>query len=82
MQPDKAWFGGDYGWTQTGFLGHDWELLTHEILTYSVCDLWFGNTSLSILLTFLSHHALRALRSYYGESNLASQTHVDARFLI
>lgn len=82
FQPDKPWFGGDDGWTAVTFLGHDYELLVHEILTFAVADIWFRNLWLSILLTFLSHHGIRLARALGGESNLSDRTLVDARFLI
>lgn len=82
FQPDRPWFGGDDGWTCMTFLGHDYELLMHEILTFAVVDLWFRNTWLSILVTFLAHHAVRVARSVLGEQNLSDRTLVDARFLI
>jgi meckelin len=82
FQPDKPWFGGDDGWTCVTFLGHDYELLMHEILTFAVADIWFRNTWLSILCTFLMHHLVRIIREILGESNLSERTLVDQRFLI
>ncbi|KAH8065036.1 hypothetical protein JL722_1932 [Aureococcus anophagefferens] len=82
FQPDKPWFGGDNGWTSVTFLGHDYEFLIHEMLTFAVTDMWFRQTWLSILVVFLSHHGLRILRQVAGESNLSDRTLVDSRFLI
>ena len=61
LQPDKGWFfgEGDFQFTQCLFLGHDWELLVQEILTFAVADIWFRNTTLSIFLVFLLHHFIR-----------------------
>ena len=36
------------------FLGHDYELLMHEISTFAVADIWFQQHRLSILCTFLA----------------------------
>ena len=54
----------------------------HEILTFAVADIWFRNTWLSILCTFLMHHLVRIVREILGESNLSERTLVDQRFLI
>mmetsp|Transcript_9609 Transcript_9609/g.14740 ORF Transcript_9609/g.14740 Transcript_9609/m.14740 type:complete len:134 (+) Transcript_9609:1814-2215(+) len=82
FQPDECRFGGDNGWTSVIFLGNDWELLLHEILTYAVADIWFKSTFLSILLTYLLHHAIRIVRLLCGEQNISDRTLVDKRFLI
>mmetsp|Transcript_4619 Transcript_4619/g.14625 ORF Transcript_4619/g.14625 Transcript_4619/m.14625 type:complete len:470 (-) Transcript_4619:2368-3777(-) len=82
MQPDLPWFGGDYSWTTVTFLGHDYELLLLEMLTFAVADIWFRRTALSILVTFLLHHGIRLLRALAGEKNLSDRTLVDSRFLI
>lgn len=83
FEPDAGGytFYGDQGWTEVTFLGNDATLLIHEILTFGVCDIWFGSTSLSILLTFLLHHAIRLVRSVYGEHNLSERALIDRRFL-
>ena len=82
LEPDQPWFGGDEGWTDVCFLGHDWDLLVQEILTFAVAEIWFNSTTLAILLTFLLHHAIRLLRALAGEQNISERTLVDKRFLI
>ncbi|KAJ8608271.1 hypothetical protein CTAYLR_007272 [Chrysophaeum taylorii] len=69
--PDTPWFGDDEAWTSTTFLGHDWTLLLHEILTFAVADIWFKSTALSILLTYLLHHAVSLARSLAGDQRVA-----------
>ncbi|KAK7236245.1 meckelin [Aureococcus anophagefferens] len=82
LQPDRTWFLGDDSWTAITFLGHDWEILMQEILTFAVADIWFRSTSLSIFLTFLLHHAIRLLCASYCEANIADSSYVDQRFLL
>ena len=53
-----------------------------EMLTFAVADLWFRNTSLSIFLTFLLHHAIRLTCSHFSEANIANSSMVDQRFLV
>lgn len=61
--------------------GNEWDLILLNILTYSVCDLWFGSTALSILLTYLLDKLLVIVRAYFGERNIALKTSIDERFL-
>ncbi|KAH8064393.1 hypothetical protein JL722_1258 [Aureococcus anophagefferens] len=82
LQPDRTWFLGDDSWTAITFLGHDWEILMQEILTFAVADIWFRSTSLSIFLTFLLHHAIRLLCAAYCEANIADSSYVDQRFFL
>ena len=60
--------------------GHD--MILFNILTYSVCDLWFGDTVTSILLTYLLMEFIMLFRRSYGHDNLGSKTLVDSRFLL
>ena len=53
-----------------------------EILTFAVADIWFRNTSLSIFITFLLHHAVRLVCQAFTESNIANSSYVDERFLV
>jgi len=62
--------------------GNEGDLLLFNILTYSVCDIWFSNTAVSLLLTFLMEMIVVTIRRHYGQSNIASKTMVDERFLI
>ena len=84
LQPDKGWFfgEGDLQFTECLFLGHDWELLVQEILTFAVADIWFRNTTLSIFLVFLLHHFIRLVCEAYSARNIAESSMVDERFLI
>lgn len=84
FQPDRSWFhgDGDLGWTHVVLLGHDWELLMQEMLTFAVADIWFRSTALSIFLTFLLHHAIRITCSHFSEANIANSSMVDQRFLV
>lgn len=61
--------------------GNEWDLILLNILTYSVCDLWWGSSALSLLLTYLLDTFLVLLRRYFGERNMALKTMVDERFL-
>ena len=84
LQPNKGWFfgEGDLQFTQCLFLGHDWELLGQEMLTFAVADIWFRNTTLSIFLVFLLHHFIRLVCEAYSARNIAESSMVDERFLI
>lgn len=80
LEPDRQALGA--GWTHVIFLGHESDLLLHEILTFACADLWFRNAALSMLLTFLLHHAVRLLRAIAGEQNIAERASIDRRFLL
>lgn len=84
LQPDRSWFfgDGDLQFTQCIFLGHDWELLVQEMLTFAVADIWFRNTTLSIFLVFLLHHFIRLVCERGATRNIADSSMVDERFLI
>jgi hypothetical protein len=62
--------------------GNEDGMILFNILTYSVCDLWFGDTVISILLTYLLMEFIMLFRRSYGHDNLGSKTLVDSRFLL
>jgi meckelin len=49
------------------FLGNELDLLYFNILTYSVYDLWFNNTMVSILLTYLTNFGIEYWRYHLGK---------------
>lgn len=68
--------------TSATFLGIEGDLLVCNILLYSLFDLWFESTAVSILLTYLVESAFCIMRSSLGEKALAGKTLIDQRFLI
>lgn len=68
--------------TSATFLGIEWDLLVCNILLYSLFDVWFDSTSVSILLTYLVESGFCILRNNLGEKALAGKTLIDERFLI
>ena len=69
-------------WTDCLVYGNEHDMILFNILTYSVCDLWFGDTVTSILLTYLLMEFIMLFRRSYGHDNLGSKTLVDSRFLL
>ena len=63
------------------FYGREMELLLMNVLAYSLFDLWFGSTAVSILLTYLLDFIFVFARNRMGTSNIASKTLIDSRFL-
>ena len=61
--------------------GLEYDLLLFNILTYSVVDLRWNDTLLSVLLTYLMEIFVVGLRGMYGHRNLAEKTMLDDRFL-
>ena len=57
-------------------------MLLLNILSYSVCDLWFSNTAVSIIFTYIVNEVVVRIRGYLGQLNIAAKTMVDERFLI
>jgi len=66
---------------QVLFRGVETDLLIFNILTFAVCDLWFGNTLVSAFLTVLVNELLNYVRLSWGVDNIAAKTLVDDRFL-
>lgn len=63
------------------FRGVEMDLLIFNMLTFAVCDLWFGNTLVSAFLTVLVNELVNYVRVSWGTSNIAAKTLVDDRFL-
>jgi meckelin len=64
------------------FLGHEFDFLLMNMLAYVLFDLWFKNTAVSILLTYLLNELLVMIREDCGRSNISTKTLMDDRFLI
>jgi meckelin len=77
LYPDRA-----YHFMRTTFMGIEVDLLLLDISAFAAFDLWFSNTSASILLTYLLFMGLASIRTSCGEANLARRTLIDQRFLI
>lgn len=60
--------------------GVEYDLLLFDILVYSIVDL-AGNTTISLLVTFVVGKALKIIRAWRGQKNLSNKTLVDGRFL-
>ncbi len=65
-QPSVFYTDRDYNYCKVWFLGRELELLTLNILAYSLFDLWFGYTTTSILLTYLLDLGVCYLRHELG----------------
>ena len=65
-QPSVFYTDRDYNYCKVWFLGRELELLTLNILAYSLFDLWFGYTTTSILLTYLLDLGVCYLRQELG----------------
>ena len=62
FQPDSS-----LRYTSLLFLGREIDLLLFDILVYSICDLWFGETSTSMLLCYLADRLVTHVRQTLGE---------------
>jgi hypothetical protein len=67
---------------RTVFIGKEHDFLLLTVLTYSVCDLWFNNTFLSLFLTYGLDFLICTYIEMKGNANIASKAMVDERFLI
>ncbi|CAM9501613.1 unnamed protein product, partial [Discosporangium mesarthrocarpum] len=77
LYPDnKSWF------TSATLLGYEFDLIIFNAATYHAFDLWFGDPTTSILLTFLLDRLVVGARAYFGRANVSRKTLVDARFLL
>jgi len=81
-QPSVFFTDRDFNYCKVLFLGRELELLTLNILAYSIFDLWFGHTTTSMLLTYLLDLGLCFLRHYFGQAAISKKTLIDSRFLI
>eukprot|EP01137_Pigoraptor_chileana_P006844 Opistho-2@51672 len=73
---------GGHAYSKSLFYGNEWTLLLLDIMFYSIVDLIFENTMVSIVVMFVFDRLLCAYRNSAAESNLAKKTLVDKRFLI
>lgn len=80
-QPSVFFPDYSYNFTSAWFLGNEWDFAVMNALSYSVFDLWFNSTSVSILLTFLLDTLLCKIRHHWGKSAVSRSTLVDKRFL-
>jgi len=77
VYPDPA-----HEWTRCLLYGVESELLLFNILTFAMCDLWFDDSLVSVVLTYLMEQLVVGVRSSFGQKNLAEKTLIDERFLI
>ena len=61
--------------------GIEWDLFVLNVLTHAVCDIWFGRTALSLLLTYLLDALVRIVRKEVGRFSIAKRSLIDERFL-
>lgn len=66
-QPSVFFTDRDWSFTKIWFLGKEVDLLLFNILTYSIFDLWFNNTLVSILLCYLCDWGICKVRSSLGQ---------------
>ena len=48
-------------------LGQEFDLLIFNILVYSIVDIWFESTGISILITYLLDSAVNIIRGLIGK---------------
>lgn len=80
--PDKQAWLQDYSFLATTFLGIEYDLLLHDMLTFNFSDLLFSNPAISILLTYLVHVGRIHIRKRFGQAHLCRRSLIDKRFLI
>lgn len=56
-----------FDFTKTMFLGQERELLLLNVLTYTIFDLWFGSTAVSICCCYLLDWGIAKIRERYGQ---------------
>lgn len=66
-QPSVFFTDREYNYCKVWFLGRELELLSLNILSYSLFDVWFNNTAISILLTYLLDLGLSCFRHWFGQ---------------
>jgi hypothetical protein len=81
-QPSVFYTDRDYNYCKVWLLGRELEMLTLNILAYSLFDIWFGSTCTSILLTYLLELGVCFIRHYLGQAMISRKTLIDNRFLI
>eukprot|EP01038_Epipyxis_sp_PR26KG_P012906 gene12906-17295_t len=72
----------EYLYTRVMFLGHERDLLLLNILSYSIFDLWFGSTGISLFLCYLLDLLICYIRQQWGQAVVSRKTLVDSRFMI
>jgi len=72
----------DFEYARVLFYGREIDLLLMNVLAYCLFDLWFGNTAVSVLLTYLLDFAFVQMRRRLGLANVANKTLIDSRFLL
>ena len=70
-----------YEFKRVFLMGIEYDLTLLLILWYSAMDLAFGNTFVSILMTYLLNRLVHAARFHWGKVNLSRKTLIDYRFL-
>jgi meckelin len=68
--------------TRTLLMGIERDVILFLIIFYALADLAFGNTFVSVLLTYLCDRAITAARAHWGRINLSQKTLIDDRFLL
>lgn len=66
-QPSLLYADRNFDFTKMMFLGQERELLLLNILSYSLFDLWFGSTAISITCCYLLDLGILKLRERYGQ---------------
>lgn len=66
-QPSILLTDRDLRYTNVLFLGNELDLLLFNIMTYSIFDLWFNNTMVSVLLCYLLNKLFVILRQGWSE---------------
>lgn len=66
-QPSVFYPDPQFDYSSVLFLGRELDLLLLNILMYCLCDLWFNNTMLSMLLTYLLEQVLCFIRFELGK---------------
>jgi hypothetical protein len=78
LQPDEQ----SHSYNSIVLFGIEHDLLQLNILVYAITDWIFGNTFISLTVTFLMETLLITLRSHFGQTNLSNKSLVDDRFLL
>jgi len=81
-QPSVFFPDRNFDYCKMLFLGRELELLLLNILSYSLFDLWFGSTAISILMCYILDWCLCLVRKRWGQAIISSKTLIDERFLM
>jgi meckelin len=66
-QPSVFYTDREFNYCKVWFLGRELELLTLNILAFSIFDVWFNSTATSILLTYLLELGICYFRHSFGQ---------------